>query len=46
MCFKGLSGGIREDIGPDAGWLRGSPKKSQVINRAATNLAAVAAGTK
>jgi hypothetical protein len=46
MCFKGLSGGIHADIGPGAGWTRGSPKKSQVVNRAATNLAAAEAGTK
>jgi hypothetical protein len=46
MYFKGLSGGIHTDIGPDAGWLRGSPKKSQVVNRAVTNLAEVAVGTK
>jgi hypothetical protein len=31
---------------PGAGWLRGSPKKSQVINRAAAKLQQAAAGTK
>ena len=31
---------------PGAGWPKGSPKKSQVINRAAANLAEVTAGTK
>jgi hypothetical protein len=44
--FQGLSGGIRADIGPGAGWPRGSPKKSQVINRIAANLAVAADGTK
>jgi hypothetical protein len=46
MYFKGLSGGIRADIGPDAGWLRGSPKKSQVVNRGAALLWKAAPGTK
>jgi hypothetical protein len=45
MCFEGLSGGIHTDIGPGAGWPRGSPKKSQVINRAAAKLEQTA-GTK
>ena len=31
---------------PDAGWLKGSPKKSQVINRAVAKLQQAAAGTK
>ncbi len=31
---------------PGAGWPKGSPKKSQVINRAAAKLQQAAAGTK
>jgi hypothetical protein len=44
--FQGLSGGIQRISAPGAGWPKGSPKKSQVINRAAANLAVAAAGTK
>jgi len=46
MYFKVFQAVSMRISAPGAGWLRGSPKKSQVINRAATNLAAVAAGTK
>jgi hypothetical protein len=46
MCFKVFQAVSVRISAPDAGWLKGSPKKSQVINRAAAKLQQAAAGTK
>jgi hypothetical protein len=46
MCFKVFQAVSVRISAPDAGWLRGSPKKSQVINRAVAKLQQAAAGTK
>ena len=46
MCFKVFQAVSMRISAPDAGWLKGSPKKSQVINRAVAKLQQAAAGTK
>jgi hypothetical protein len=46
MCFKVFQAVSVRISAPDAGWLKGSPKKSQVINRAVAKLQQAAAGTK